>query len=121
MTTTSRSNLRVIACGGRDYDDTRKVYEVLDRLHRLRGIALLIHGDARGADRIAGRWAEHNNVEVHAEPADWESFGKRAGFIRNRKMLELQPHGVVAFPGGNGTADMKRAARDAGVPVWEIK
>lgn len=42
----------------------------------------------------------------------------KVGPKRNRKMLELKPDGVVAFPGGRGTMDMIRAATEAGVPVW---
>jgi predicted Rossmann-fold nucleotide-binding protein len=34
-------------------------------------------------------------------------------------MLDMKPDGVVAFPGGDGTADMVRRARAAGVKVWE--
>jgi len=35
-------------------------------------------------------------------------------------MLELGTDAVVAFPGGNGTADMVRRAEAAGVPVWRV-
>lgn len=34
-------------------------------------------------------------------------------------MLTLKPDGVVLFPGGRGTADMRKAAQEAGVKVWE--
>jgi ABC-type Fe3+-hydroxamate transport system substrate-binding protein len=51
--------------------------------------------------------------------AEWEKYGKRAGPVRNRQMLELKPDGVVAFDtGGPGTRDMITAAQEAGVPVY---
>ena len=51
-------------------------------------------------------------------PADWKQYGRGAGPIRNREMLQYsEPDIVVAFPGGAGTADMIRAARTAGYPV----
>lgn len=54
-------------------------------------------------------------------PADWKTHGKRAGSIRNQKMIDdYHPQLVVAFPGGAGTADMVRRARAAGIEVREI-
>jgi hypothetical protein len=53
--------------------------------------------------------------------AEWEKFGKKAGFIRNEKMLALgKPDLVVAFPGGVGTAMMVRLARKQGIRVIEV-
>jgi hypothetical protein len=34
---------------------------------------------------------------------------------------EWQPDGVIAFPGGRGTADMTRRAKESGLKVWEIR
>ena len=34
---------------------------------------------------------------------------------------EAQPHIVIAFPGGRGTADMVRKAEVAGVPVVRVR
>ena len=44
---------RVLVCGGRDYHDAKHVWDVLDLVHAKRGVAVLIHGAARGADCIA--------------------------------------------------------------------
>jgi hypothetical protein len=53
--------------------------------------------------------------------AEWETLGRKAGPIRNERMLtEGKPDLVVAFPGGRGTAHMTRLAREAGVEVVEI-
>ena len=41
--------------------------------------------------------------------------------IHNPKMLEEQPELVVAFPGGNDTADMVRKAKQAGVEVFVVE
>ena len=111
--------MRVLICGGRDYTDVGRVYAALDHLHAKRGITLLIHGDCpTGADKLADDWADSRNVDRHPEPADWDQYGRRAGPIRNTKMLTLNPEGVVAFPGGDGTADMVKKALNAGLKVW---
>lgn len=110
--------LRVLVCGGRDYRDARRLRDIMDALHAKRPIALLIHGDALGADLLAEAWADARGVALRAYPAEWKKHGKGAGPIRNRQMLtEGRPDLVVAFPGGRGTADMVRQAEAAGVKV----
>ena len=53
--------------------------------------------------------------------ADWAKHGRKAGPIRNQRMIdEGRPDLVVAFPGGTGTADMVERARVAGIRVIEI-
>jgi hypothetical protein len=65
---------------------------------------MLIEGDARGVDRIAGEWACARNIELVEFPADWAKDGRRAALIRNDRMLsDGKPDLVVAFPGGQGT------------------
>jgi hypothetical protein len=50
--------------------------------------ALLIHGNARGADTLARlRW-ERWKLQTLAYPADWDGLGVRAGFVRNTEMAE---------------------------------
>jgi hypothetical protein len=83
---------------------------------------IIIHGKAKGADRIADEWAVVNFLPIEEYPADWDAHGKAAGAIRNQQMLdEGKPDMVVAFPGRVGTADMVRRARKAGIRVAEIK
>lgn len=110
----------LLACGGRDYTDRDAVFRALDRAHAKRPVAMLIHGAARGADTLAGEWADERGILSAAVKALWDKHGRQeAGPIRNRGMLELRPDAVVGFPGGAGTRDMLTAAREAGVTVWE--
>src|SRR3990167_8220903 len=85
------------------------------------GFTLLIEGGAAGADRLAREWAESLGILVETVPAEWDKWGKAAGAIRNRVMLQKAPDLVIAFAGCRGTADMMRQARAAGVPVIEIQ
>lgn len=112
---------RVLVCGGRDFDDTARVFAVLDKLHSEAGIDAIIEGGARGADACGKEWAFRRNVGCMTFEADWENQGSFAGPARNKRMLdEGQPDLVIAFPGGRGTADMVCKARKAGVEVVEI-
>lgn len=112
--------MRVLVCGGRDFQDYELVKHVLDRLPQ---VTFLIHGDARGADSLAKKWAlEDGTIEILSFPADWKRKGRMAGVLRNHDMIvKGHPDLVVAFEGGKGTADMVFRAKQAGVPVRKIK
>jgi hypothetical protein len=135
--------MRALVCGGRDFaNDVRPGYQgpqhtfviaTLDRiLHPIvtddmatwlpPDGTFIIAGAARGVDKAAIDWAVVNWVPFQEYPADWEKYGKRAGYVRNKQMLEEgKPDLVIAFPGGKGTAMMVKIAREAGVPVEEVK
>lgn len=119
----------IIVCGGRDYKDETVIWATLDRVHDLKTVELVIHGGATGADSIAGQWAATREIDCLRMPAKWNTEGRAvAGPERNKRMLEkLESYGwapdrreigVVAFPGGRGTAHMCRLAEKAGVTVW---
>ena len=95
--------------------------ERLNALHRARGITLVIAGGARDADTLAAEWAKAQGIPCEIYMADWEGLGRKAGPIRNQRMLDDgKPDLVVAYPGGRGKADMVRRARGAGLEVLEI-
>ena len=109
----------VIICGSRTFADWKPIRDLIDSLP---GDTIVVHGAARGADHIAGVCAKERGLEVHEHPAEWDRFGKRAGFLRNAEMLQAErPVYVYAFtynlPTSTGTRDMVERARSAGVPV----
>jgi hypothetical protein len=108
--------MRVIITGGRDYTDEQVVRNVINSLP---ASTTVIHGDAPGADTLAATAAIQAGLTVEAWPADWRTHGRGAGPRRNQAMLDAGADAVWAFPGGRGTADMVRRAREAGVPVFE--
>jgi hypothetical protein len=113
--------MRVIVCGGRNYNDAERISTVLHKLHDDAGIDLIIEGGANGADHWAFMWARLCGVPTERFEADWENQGSFAGPARNKRMLdEGKPDLIIAFPGGRGTADMVKKARRAGVEVVEI-
>lgn len=123
--------MRVLVCGGRDFEDERIVFDALDRIDAETRIEIVIEGGQRtrdrergligGADLWACRWTYARRRAGMRFDADWSTHGRAAGPIRNQRMLdEGRPDMVIAFPGGRGTADMVRRARKAGVPVKEV-
>lgn len=132
--TTAAALPRILVCGGRDFTDKDLLFRTLDRICHARDwttppnqhgnrlpMVDIVHGDARGADRLAAQWAAVNWCRCTAYPAQWNRNGRAAGPIRNQRMLhEEHPHLVVAFPGGRGTADMIKRAETAGVETIVI-
>lgn len=128
---TEFTKLRVLVCGGRDYQDRDRVTRELNNLcgevsdeYPLGTVCLaIIHGACpTGADSFADEWAVGNWAQFKEYPADWKKHGRAAGPIRNQLMIEDgKPDMVLAFPGGRGTADMIARAKRAGIPVKVIE
>jgi len=112
--------MRVLVCGGRDYQNRAEVDRVFGCLAG--GIDIVIHGHASGADTLVDEWCRAHDIPRAVFPALWSKHGKAAGPMRNKKMLdEGKPDYVVAFPGGRGTADMVYRAKQANIPVFEVR
>lgn len=110
--------MKVIVCGGRNYNNKDYVFAALDDFHVKNPISTVVHGAANGADTLAEFLAKRRNIPSIAYPAEWNKYNKAAGFIRNTKMIhEENPEMVLAFPGGNGTAHMCRLAKENGLLV----
>ncbi len=111
--------MKVLVCGGRRFNDISLLNDTLNTFRS--NISVLISGNARGADQLGEQWAKTNGVEIDRYPAQWDIYGKSAGFRRNEQMLrEGKPNVVIAFRGGTGTAHMVRTAKAANIKVWEV-
>jgi len=112
--------MRLLVCGGRDFNDELIAYKVLDDLRE--SITVIAHGGATGADSLANLWAIKNKIPCKVYKADWNKYGKCAGILRNIEMLDkFKPTHLLAFPGNRGTADMVERATKANVKILELK
>lgn len=108
----------VLICGSRGFDDTQAIRAALGRLPAETHV---IHGDAKGADRLAAELAAREfGLTVTAHPADWSTHGRRAGILRNLAMLDQHPDLVIGFWDGHspGTGHTLSQAAARGIPVW---
>ena len=114
--------MRILVCGGRRYHNSILIWDILDQIHHKFKITVLINGGAQGADLHARNWArQYADIEIALYYAQWEKYGRSAGYIRNKQMLDQgQPEIVLAFPGGPGTKNMVDIGQKAGVLVFEI-
>lgn len=111
---------RIIVCGSRGWEDAQAIRSVLQGLEP--GEDTVVHGNAHGADRLAGEIAVELGLEVEVHPADW-STGKGAGFARNEKMASLGADACIAFWDGQspGTRDMMDRAERHGIKVAVVR
>jgi hypothetical protein len=86
--------MKIAIIGSRDFTDRNKLNEILEPYKSK--ITLVISGAARGADKLGEQWAINNNIKTLIFPADWDKYGKAAGFIRNEDIIK-NCDGAIVF------------------------
>ena len=108
--------MNVIIAGSRgftSYETLKATMAALDLAHQ---DCLIISGGARGADKLGEQWAKEFGKTLTIMKADWDHFGKSAGYKRNKEMAKVATHLVAFWDGASkGTAHMIDIARDHGL------
>jgi uncharacterized phage-like protein YoqJ len=79
---------------------------------------VIISGMAKGADTIGEQYAHERGYTVERFPADWQQYGKAAGPIRNRQMVDNADALIVFWDGQSaGTRNMIMMAKKKGLAV----
>jgi hypothetical protein len=88
--------MRLLVSGDRNWEwENRHI--ILQEIKDL-SPAIIIHGGARGVDYIAGKVGDFLNIETIVYPAEWDTYGKAAGPIRNLQMIkEGKPDFILGF------------------------
>jgi triacylglycerol esterase/lipase EstA (alpha/beta hydrolase family) len=91
--------MRVLVTGSRDWDDVDEILWAMRQAWQDLGSQpfVLVHGGARGADSIADAMHRRQGWPVEVFEANWERYGKRAGFIRNHAMVTAGADLCLAF------------------------
>ncbi len=111
---------KVIVAGGRDFKP-----EMMDHIELAYQLGLwdadeVVCGMAKGADLFGKKIAEDLWIPVKEFPANWKNNGRAAGVIRNEEMAEYADV-LLVFPGGRGTANMIKLAKEKGLVVVHIE
>ncbi len=103
----------VIVSGSRFWNSDEHCVKIYNRLIKLDENIVIVHGGARGVDSITEAICQIIGLKTKQYLADWKSFKKSAGPIRNRKMLDDHVNNllfVLAFHDNieksSGTKDM---------------
>ena len=85
--------IKVIIAGTRDFDNYELLKQKMDKIlaGRVRNNEeiIIISGTARGADKLGERYAKEKGYKIERYPANWNKYGKRAGYIRNEQMAKV--------------------------------
>ena len=114
--------LRVIIAGGREFSDfdvlSNCLNAVLGKAYKTGDEVRIISGTARGADRMGEQFAVNSHLEVDRYPADWDRYGRSAGYKRNVQMAKAATH-LVAFWDGEsrGTKHMIDIAKELDLTI----
>jgi len=112
--------MRLLVCGSRDITDEILIEKEILKVLPSDKLNTIIHGGARGVDKCAGTVALKHQIDAIVFNPYWETYGKSAGIIRNKRMLEQgKPDKVLAIWDGqsSGTNNMVQISRKAGIPV----
>ena len=129
--------MRVIIAGGRDFNDFKLLESNLHKIFKQLADEGLISkciqesnieivcGKAKGADTLGEEFAKIYNFPIKYFPADWDTYGKSAGYRRNTKMAKYakEDNGVlIAFWDGKskGTKHMIDIAKSRGIRVFIV-
>ena len=118
-------NIKILVCGSRTITNKDLVWGCLDRfvdkiIPTIDDVCFLtvITGGANGTDTLAHAWAQARHHRTLVMRANWNEDGKRAGFIRNERMLQAGPNYVFGFFGETrtqGTLHMLHISKRAGI------
>ena len=109
-------NFKVIIAGSRGFSNYKLLKEKCNeylREKRKEYNIIIISGGARGADTLGEKYAQDEGFSLEVFPANWNKFGKSAGFIRNEQMAEIAD-ALIAFWDGksHGTKHMIEIMED---------
>lgn len=117
---------RVIIAGSRDMADYGAAEKAIAAaLAEIGGAQVrIVSGHCRGADLMGERYAHENGLELAVFPAEWNIYGRKAGFLRNTQMADFASEegsegALIAFWDGQsrGTKMMIGIAQKKGIAV----
>lgn len=116
----TNKDIRLCIFGSRDFTDYEFLCKELEPL--INKVSCVISGTARGADFLGEQWAKEHNIPIEAFPADWKTYGKAAGYIRNGVLADNCNLAYGFWDGrSRGTQHMINICNDKGVPCKIIR
>lgn len=112
--------MKVIIAGSRDIREPIKVHDAIAAaVIKIPIITEVVCGEAEGVDKIGKAWAKAANIPIKSFPADWKTWGKVAGFKRNRDMADYADALIAVWDGkSKGTHDMIELMAEMNKPIY---
>jgi hypothetical protein len=116
------TGVKMIVAGSRTIQDRSITFWAIDDWRANnpdKYIAEIISGKAKGPDTHAIEYAQENNIPCVTYVPEWDTYGKRAGFLRNIEMSKAGDECIVVYDGSSrGTQHMIRAMEKLDKPVF---
>jgi hypothetical protein len=114
--------MRVIIAGSRGITSLSVVEDAMAAAFRNRSlddITEIVSGTARGVDQLGERFAYTLKIPVKRFPAQWDRYGRSAGYKRNQEMAAYADALVAVWDGKSpGTKHMIDIARFRGLKIY---
>lgn len=112
--------MKLIIAGSRTFEDYDLLKTTIDALDL--DITEIVSGKAKGADTLGEAYAKEYGIPLKEFPADWKTYGRKAGALRNIQMKDYADS-LVAFHLNNsrGTQHMIRIMQEAKKPTFVVK
>lgn len=116
---------RVIIAGSRTIPENSNVlFNKVSRILQNIKYSEIVSGGARGADKFGEWFAKSCSIPLKIFEDDWDTFGKSAGYIRNKEMADYATHLIaildMSVP-SKGTRHMIKIAKDKGLEIRVIE
>lgn len=110
----------VAIIGSRTFFDFKRVEEEILKLKL--DITRIVSGGANGADQLGELFANKYNIPLIIYPPNWDEYGKAAGFIRNKEIVN-DADLIIAFWDGksSGTKNTLDLALSIGKPTYLVR
>jgi hypothetical protein len=112
--------MKIVVAGSRNFDDYQRLKSVLNELigDTQKENIEIVSGTANGADKLGEKYASETGLKVVRFPANWDLYGRRAGYLRNVEMAKYGTHCVCFWDGvSKGTSHMINIAKNEGLEL----
>jgi len=115
--------MKTIIAGSRFIDNEKLVFAVIwNVIYNHFVITEIVSGGCKGVDQLAERFALQNEIKKTRFPADWNTFGKRAGPLRNSEMAKYADSLILIWDGqSRGSKSMLNEARKQKLLIHSIE
>ena len=103
--------MKTIIAGSRTITNYKLIKETLDNINFK--ITEIVSGTAIGVDKLGEKYGLENNIQIKQFPANWDKYGKSAGYIRNKDMADYADDCIVFYNGiSNGSNHMIKISKE---------
>ena len=110
--------MKLIVAGSREFNNYELLKKSIQENFQWYEVEEIVSGTARGADTLGEQFAKEYNIPIKQFSANWDLYGKSAGYRRNAEMANYAD-ALIAFWNGDskGTMHMINLAKEKNLKV----